>query len=180
MPRKPTGNKPGRPRKTKLNERQLRAVEIDFEHRRWGNRPDRPAAESSMPTSQLAKRMNVGKRAVEKWRKDPLWHAAMARKLVSLVDCFEEFAEDRKQAARIRKEYLDRVRRTAALTAYVEKHWTGPTPSPIDGRVLSTPSALVKDLDDNGCLPLELARGQLKAAEDHLVEMRNKVAKRAK
>jgi hypothetical protein len=173
MPRKPTGNKVGRPRKTTLNKRQREALEIDYKHIQWGLlfTTARKGVPSLLPSDTLAQQMGVGTRTIQKWRSDPLYRSELIERFMSNLNLVmgREDHDNSKSTAKFRKVRLDRINRTAALDAYVAKYWNGPVKSPIDGSIINTPMEWLKHLQDNHSLPHDIVRQQLKAAhEDYL------------
>jgi hypothetical protein len=124
-----------------------------------------------LPSDTLAQQMGVCTRTIQKWRSDPLYRSELIERFMSnlnlVMGC--EDHDDSKSTAKFRKVRLDRINRTAALDAYVEKYWNGPVKSPIDGSIIYSPMELLRHLEDNHSLPHDIVRQQLKAAHEDYV-----------
>lgn len=162
MPRKATGNKNGRPRKTRLTDQQQEALKIALAHNKewhW----------LSMPARRLAERMNVTPRTIYKWRNDPIYideyYKALGKEIADKI----ENSDTQKTTAEMKRERINQtIHRTAALEVYLEKHWAGPMISPLDGVTrIASPDEYLIHLKQYGCLPYELAKLQY----DHVDEV---------
>jgi hypothetical protein len=176
MPSKTTGNKNGRPRKTRLTNQQQQALKIvlaDNKEWHW----------LSMSARRLAERMNVTPRTVYKWRNDPIFTAAYYEALGKEIADKIETADTRKIAAQKKRERIDQtIHRTAILDAFIEKNWGGPMMSPIDGVTwLNTADDYRVHLEQHPeCLPYELVQPQYEHVDKELAEAAKSVQRERK
>jgi hypothetical protein len=176
MPRKPTGNKVGRPEKSELSERQLRAAELDYPHINWGvfdameiqRRPRERV--SRLPAKELAKKVGVEERIVQHWRtKDPFYRAQLRKWFVERnANKVRDLSDDVDRAALAQKK--DRAERMDEIVTDMDRYlagvWEGDVVSPIDGRVYTSPVKLAAHLDEHKCVPAEMVKKLLPVLSD--------------
>ena len=174
MPRQRTGNKNGRPNKSGLNARQLRAAKLDYPHINWGvfiaMETQRKAREriSRLPAKQLAKKVGVEERIIQHWRaKDPFYRSQLKE---WFLEKWLKANEDRDPPDYVDPANLaeakDRMRRMEEIVTdmdrYLGKDWpVEGVKSPIDDKVYATPLCLAIHLQEHNCVPAEMVKERI-------------------
>jgi hypothetical protein len=134
MPHKPTGRKPGRPRKQvlipdlgekpDLTPRQWKALAVEYQTVDWAREP----WPSRVPLRGVASAAEVSHEAVRKWRLDPLYQ----RGLIWLAH--EELSAALEQESQQPRNLRTKRQADALLHVHLKANWQGPTVSPLDGK----------------------------------------------
>jgi hypothetical protein len=171
MPRQRTGNKNGRPNKSGLNARQLRAAELDYPHINWGvldamviqRRPRERV--SRLPAKDLAKMVGVEERIVQQWRtQDPFYRAQLIKWFIERnAKKVRDPSDDVDQAAlALRKRWDEGMEAIVRdMDRYLGKDWPPEgVKSPIDGEGYTTPGRLAIHLQNHKpyCVPAEMVK----------------------
>ena len=166
MPYKPTGNKPGRPRKEAFKKRSLPIARttqgklIAPPHER--NRPKQnpkwraalkvewenfASARTPWPSNAtgpaVAAAAGVSRETVRKWRADPAYREALFR--LSAAKVWRAIRAERPE----RNPPRSKRRSDANLHVHLKTHWTGPIESPLDGKTYNDPKSFFEHIAAN-------------------------------
>ena len=166
MPYKPTGNKPGRPRKEAFKKRSLpiarttqgKLIVPPHERNRPKQNPKWRAAlkvewenfdsnmtswPSSATLADVAAAAGVSREAVRKWRLDPAYKEALFR--LGAANVWRAIGAERSD----RKPLRSKRSSNANLHVYLKTHWTGPIESPLDGKTYDDPNSFFQHIAAN-------------------------------
>ena len=148
MPYKPTGRKPGRPRKQllipslgekpKLKPSQWAALAAEYQSIDWS----RDTWPSRAALRKVAANAEVSREAVRKWRLDPLYHRGLVWLAAEDVSAALEQESPRPSWLRSKRQS------NALLGVHLKQHWQGPTVSPLDGKTYDTWEGYLRHLQD--------------------------------
>jgi hypothetical protein len=151
MPYKPTGRPNGRP--PKLPPWHRRAINVELAYVVPGLEP----WPSTASVGEVAAAAGVTRRAVRERRKCPLYRAELLRRFERLLakQLEADHAAEQPPSAPpswwsewTRKTWkeIDNATRAEWVKVWVERNWTGPTRSPLDGEVYDTREAYIAHL----------------------------------
>lgn len=165
LPYKPTGRKPGRPKKVPtqwgtrplLSPRQWAA--LHYELARIGSLQDLDghAWPSHASLGQVSRAVGVSREAVRKWRSDPDYRRGLNYLISDLVAATLREHNESEQSKRLRK-MPRRLQMSptnakrdgdANLDVFLRQNWTGPTKSMLDGKVYSDPYSYLRHVKDH-------------------------------